>query len=58
MEKLKIKSEAPSIEMVELEAQDVITASLVSNGKGSITVGNTTIEGEEGTFSGLFSDLF
>ncbi|MBQ2810050.1 MAG: hypothetical protein IJF11_04075 [Clostridia bacterium] len=58
MEKLKIKYEAPSIEMVELEAQDVITASLVSNGKGSITVGNTTIEGEEGTFSGLFSDLF
>jgi hypothetical protein len=53
-----MRYEKPSIEITEFETQDVVTASLTSNGQGSITSGDRTIEGEEGTFSALFGDLF
>lgn len=57
MENLKKKYEAPTLELLEVESQDIVTASMVSNGEGSITVGETTITGEEGTFSALFGEL-
>ncbi len=52
-----MRYETPSIEISELDTIDVITASVTSNGQGSITSGDRTIEGEEGTFSALFGDL-
>ena len=51
-----MKYEKPSLELVEFESNDIVTASLTSNGKGSISNGDR-IEGEEGTFSGFFEDL-
>lgn len=53
-----MKYETPSYELVQIKSEDVITASVTDKGKGSITVGDTTIEGEEGTFSALFGELF
>ena len=58
MKEMKTKYESPILELTEIESQDIVTASMVSNGKGSITVGDTTISGEEGTFSALFGELF
>lgn len=52
-----MRYEKPSYELVEVKTQDVITISVADNGKGSITVGDTTITGEEGTFSALFGEL-
>ena len=52
-----MKYEKPSLELVEFESNDIVTASLTSNGKGSRSNGDRTIEGEEGTFSGFFEDL-
>ena len=53
-----MKYTSPSYELVEVKSEDVITASLADNGQGSITVGDRTIEGKEGTFSALFDELF
>ena len=44
----------PTLEIIELETSDVI---LASNNKGSITVGDTTIEGDKGDFSTDFGEL-
>lgn len=54
---MKTKYTSPSLEVVEMQTEDVITASLVSEGKGSITVGDRTIEGEQGTFSSSLDNL-
>ncbi len=43
----------PTIEIIELEAEDIMTAST----QGSITVNGTTITGEENEFSAFFEDL-
>lgn len=48
----------PSYEKTELEAKDIITSSAIEdNGEGTITVGETTISGKEGTFAGWFENL-
>ena len=53
-----MKYVSPSYNKAEFESQDIITASgIIDNGQGSITDGETTIEGQEGTFGGLFDDL-
>ncbi len=52
-----MKYTQPSYEIVEIDTQDVITSSIEDNGKGSITNGEITITGDEGTFSGLFGSL-
>jgi hypothetical protein len=44
----------PELEIVELETNDIMTA---SGGEGSITVNGTTISGPKDDFSAFFGDL-
>lgn len=44
----------PSIEIIELETNDIMSG---SNGQGSITANGTTITGKENEFSAFFEDL-
>ena len=53
-----MKYTAPSYELVKAEVQDVITASITDNGKSSYEANGKTYEGQKGTFSSWFSEIF
>ena len=49
-----MKYTKPELEIIELETNDIMTA---SGGEGSITVNNTTITGPKDEFFAFFEDL-
>lgn len=53
-----MKYTKPSYEHIELQAQDVITASVTDNGKSEYEYGGNTYEGNKGTFAGFFDEIF
>ena len=49
---------SPSYELEKIESQDIITASFIDNGKVKYEANGNEYEGNKGTFSGWFDEIY